>query len=503
MTRLILLALLGLRLAAAGSPVYVMLWFDTEDYIQPVADDAALRIANDLTRLGVRATFKVVGEKARVLEKRDRRDVIRALSLHDIGYHSNFHSVQPTPALYLKEMGWLEGAAEFERREHSGVEDIRRVFGVTPSCYGQPGSSWAPQTYPALLRMGIPVYLDEATQVGIAEQPFWFGGMLNVFNMGRFLIRPNLDDASRLPEMLQKFDRAADELRSHGGGVISTYFHPTEFVTSKFWDAVNFARGANPARSEWRLPPLRTQDDSEKRYQVLLRYVEHAKAMRGCAFRDGARVPQLYRSARSGRSTGEHRHAHGGPADVSGDGWRIDVGGGDAAGTCWPWIRLRRWTNEPGRTTYTNRRSRARPLLGQGGRHLLHSEKPLLAGSWSGSASQTLALPDFAATLAGDDGHSAAVSVRRGNLEMEKSIATDPARPFIGRSIRKALGRPAARHSASTGVDAETRVLQLGLRIGAARTLTANIGTWPPGGPRNTGAAVISSSALQPPAPAR
>ena len=39
-------------------------------------------------------------EKARVLEKRGRRDVIQALSRHAIGYHSNFHSVHPTPAEY-------------------------------------------------------------------------------------------------------------------------------------------------------------------------------------------------------------------------------------------------------------------------------------------------------------------------------------------------------------------------------------------------------------------
>src|SRR6266702_3094115 len=71
---------------AAQSPVYVVLWFDTEDYIEPAADDAALRIANDLTKAGVHATFKVVGEKARMLEKRGRKDVIAALAKHAIGY---------------------------------------------------------------------------------------------------------------------------------------------------------------------------------------------------------------------------------------------------------------------------------------------------------------------------------------------------------------------------------------------------------------------------------
>src|SRR5260370_40780949 len=98
MTKVCYLLLLLSICLSAQSPVYVVLWFDTEDYIEPTADDAALRIANDLASLGVLATFKVVGEKARTLESRGRTDVIRALAPHCIGYHSNFHSIPPAPA---------------------------------------------------------------------------------------------------------------------------------------------------------------------------------------------------------------------------------------------------------------------------------------------------------------------------------------------------------------------------------------------------------------------
>src|SRR2546426_7428545 len=97
--------------------IYVILWFDTEDYILPQSDDAALRVAEILTQQGVRATFKIVGEKARTLEKRGRQDVIAALSRHDIGFHSNLHSQQPSPALRLRDMGWEEGVQEFDRTE--------------------------------------------------------------------------------------------------------------------------------------------------------------------------------------------------------------------------------------------------------------------------------------------------------------------------------------------------------------------------------------------------
>src|SRR2546423_904777 len=109
-----------------------------------------------LTERKNRATFKVVGEKARVLEKRGRKDVIRALRKHDIGYHANFHSVHPTPSEYLADCGWLDGIAEFARREGGGAADARRILGVpTLACYGQPGSSWRPQAASALRQLGV------------------------------------------------------------------------------------------------------------------------------------------------------------------------------------------------------------------------------------------------------------------------------------------------------------------------------------------------------------
>src|ERR1700744_1193630 len=87
------------RDVAGSARVYVILWFDTEDYLLPASDDAALRLAEFLADQGIRATFKVVGEKARTLERRERFDVLAALKKHEIGYHSNWHSVQPTPAM--------------------------------------------------------------------------------------------------------------------------------------------------------------------------------------------------------------------------------------------------------------------------------------------------------------------------------------------------------------------------------------------------------------------
>ncbi len=430
MLRLLFGILLAVATLSARGPVYVVLWFDTEDYIEPAADDAALRIATELDKLGVRATFKVVGEKARVLESRGRTDVIRALSRHDIGYHSNFHSFQPTPALYLRDLGWLDGAADFERRERFGVDDLRRIFGVTPSCYGQPGSSWAPQTYRALLRMGIPVYLDEGSQVGIGEQPFWFGGMLNVFNMGKFQIRASLNDESELPKAFEQFDRAAEELESKGGGVISTYYHPTEFVTTAFWD-LNFAKGASPERSQWKNPPRRTAEESERCYRILARYVEHAKSRASVRFVTARDLPLLYESqlsqpidratmARQMSASETFLETEHGALSIA---EMLQILLGIAPSTVeGPATR--------GVTAYeageVSRPAFDRAKLDAAG--FIRATHRLPSEVWIGA--EKLSLADFAATLAGDDGTSPGVPIRKGNLEIEKYVSTDPSGSF-------------------------------------------------------------------------
>src|SRR3954471_1125240 len=84
-------------LCASGNPavtaekpavprIDVILWFDTEDYMLPASDDAAKRVAEMLRERGIRATFKVVGEKARTLARRKRSEVIAALKKHCVAY---------------------------------------------------------------------------------------------------------------------------------------------------------------------------------------------------------------------------------------------------------------------------------------------------------------------------------------------------------------------------------------------------------------------------------
>ncbi len=431
MLRLILAIFFCWGLCSAAGPVYVVLWFDTEDYVEPSADDAALRLATDLEELGVRATFKVVGEKARTLEARARRDVIRALSRHNIGYHADSHSFPPTPAVYLRELGLLEGASEFERREGPGVEDLRRIFGITPSCYGQPGSSWGPQSNPALRHMGIPVYLDEGSQVGLNDQPFWYGGMLYAFHMGRYLIRPSIEEPDKFEDTMRQFREAASALSRQGGGLISTYYHPTEFVTTEFWDGVNFRHGVYTERSEWKRPGLRTRDHADLAFSILRRYVKEALAVPGVRFVTARDLLQLYASPQPASLDRAVAAAHLAKHIT----WLQDEGGVWSASELLQILLGMdpRYVDGPASRKLTTLAASSVPravfdratadVVGFVSRH-----HRLPASVWMGS--DQLSLADFTATLAAANGSSTAVEIKHGELAFETHFATDPAKAF-------------------------------------------------------------------------
>src|SRR5437763_1374813 len=125
--------------------VKLILSFDTEDYETPASDDAEKGWAEMLMRYGLTGCFCVVGEEARALRDRGRRDVLAALARHEVAYHSDLHSAHPTHAEYLDTMGWPEGVRAVLEGEAQGIGDLRSLLGQQPSAYCKPGNSWGPQ----------------------------------------------------------------------------------------------------------------------------------------------------------------------------------------------------------------------------------------------------------------------------------------------------------------------------------------------------------------------
>jgi len=309
----LLVALIGRPDCAAAQPpsnpqstsrprMYVLLWFDTEDLLLEASDDAALRLATFCTREGVKANFKLVGEKVRLLVQRGRRDVIEALGKHEIGYHTEFHSVHPTPAQYTSTLGWDEGVAEFIRREGRGVKDLKRVFGSGPTWYGQPGSSWCPQSFGALRAWDIPVYLDIGNHIGVEGRPHYYCGILTIYDL-RYSLRVGLGRPEQVDDAKRRFGEARRNLLAEGGGVAHIFYHPCEFVHAQFWDGVNFRGGANPPREKWKVPPAKTPEQSRIAYENFESYIRWIKStFDDVEFLTATDAARLYRDRARGRT---------------------------------------------------------------------------------------------------------------------------------------------------------------------------------------------------------
>ena len=67
-------------------------------------------------------------------------------------------------------------------------------------------------------------------------------------------------------------------------------------MTTEFWDAVNFAHGANPPRDAWVKPLRRSREDSERCYGVLRHFVEHMKAQPDVRFVTAKDLAGLYQN---------------------------------------------------------------------------------------------------------------------------------------------------------------------------------------------------------------
>ena len=367
-----------------------------------------------------------------MLEQRGRWDVVRALALHDIGYHTDFHSIPPAPAVYLRDLGWVEGVAEFERRETRGALDVRRIFGVRPDCYGQPGDSWAPQPNAALRHMGIPVYLDEGLHVGIGHQPFWYNGLLYIYNMGPFSMRAPLDGGGPAEKSYAQFDHAAAELAARGGGVISIAYHPTEFVTTEFWDAVNFLHGADRERPAWARPHRRTAADSERCYGILRNYVVHMKSVPGVRFATAREALALYgspapphvdRARIAAHMTARQTFLTIGEGSLSAADMLLALLGMEPETVDGPAARIASTYRRDTITRPAFERAKADVVS------FIRANHRLPAEVWI--ASEKLSIGDFAATLAADDGTSDNIGVHRANREFEKYISNDQALSWV------------------------------------------------------------------------
>src|SRR6267143_1571258 len=124
---------------------------------------------------------------------------------------------------------------------------------------------------------------------------FWYEGAINVYHMGGNYTRMDLHDPAAVEPAKKKVSAIAERLRTKdGGGLISIFYHPCEWVHQQFWDGVNFARGANPPKEEWKPPPQRTAQETDAAFERFGRYIDHIRTIPGVRFITAEDLPELY-----------------------------------------------------------------------------------------------------------------------------------------------------------------------------------------------------------------
>ncbi|HIC16961.1 TPA: hypothetical protein EYO77_02505, partial [Candidatus Poribacteria bacterium] len=231
--------------------VSVVFSYDTEEYQVPWADEATKVWADLLTKHNLRGCFCIVGEKARVLRDRGRRDIIDALKEHEIDYHSNLHSVHPTHAEYLNELSWDDGVRRCLVEETTGISDLQDIMGQRPIAYCKPGSSWGPQVAYCMSILGLPIFTDAPVEFS-PGQPMWFCNQICLKYHLSF--EQSMDTKNRFEHMKKNFLKIYN---SRTDGYLIMYSHPCRMVASDFGDGLNFKDGLNTPREKWIPVPQR------------------------------------------------------------------------------------------------------------------------------------------------------------------------------------------------------------------------------------------------------
>ena len=242
----------------------VLFSYDTEDFVTPESDDALLAIAQTLRRHGIRASFAVVGDKARALWTRRRRDVIEAVAWHDVQYHANTHLCWPQTTVEVSRMKWDEGVEFVVRTESHGVEDVAEVFGQRPVAWIRNGGNWAPQELYGGRLLGLAEYVPSRCLLA-GGRPTWYVNVLNArydLPFEHYFSKTAEDALRDLDALAHRFARSTLPV------VVSA--HPCMFATERFYDLCNMERrGVFPPKEAWRPAPVLPVRERRRRIALL------------------------------------------------------------------------------------------------------------------------------------------------------------------------------------------------------------------------------------------
>ena len=182
----------------------ILLSFDTEDYINPIAVEGIVRSSRLLRKYGIRGCYNVVAKLAEALVKWNRQDAIEELRHHEIETHSYKHSMHPTINEYTDIENFEKAKSLFLKEEVKGVSIIKKILGtneIVAAC--PPGSSVSYVAHYGYADMGIKTYDGDLLIDEKRSRPIFYANVaaLNYDKaLDNFLIESSHEDIDALLE---------------------------------------------------------------------------------------------------------------------------------------------------------------------------------------------------------------------------------------------------------------------------------------------------------------
>ena len=245
---------------------YLVIAFDTEDYVHEYAADGVLRDAELLTELGIRGSFNVVGQMAKALVKWGRQDVIDSLKKHEINTHSLAHTFHPTINEYTDIADYDAALAEFLRQENECLEIIDEILDVRDIRVAiPPGNNLSYVAYYGYDKMGISAYGGNLLQDEQNGRPVYFCNLIN------FPYHMSVDKRSG-KQMLDRFEEVCRQKQ-----VAVVCHHPQMSYTPEYVDFLDFNH-ENVPEDRWKFYPQRPAEETEQFYKDFKYMLEKLKA---------------------------------------------------------------------------------------------------------------------------------------------------------------------------------------------------------------------------------
>ena len=253
----------------------VLFSFDTEDWINPAAEEGVLRLARTLEGEGVRGCFCVVAEVAQAWRRRNSGEVLEALRAHEVDGHSWRHSWHPNIAEYSEDTDWERSLARFLREERYGFDVIMDVCQRDRLwAFIKPGNATSAQAIYGYTLLGGNVFGD-----GILDsrggRGVWFCNALNLtydFCVEEPLIQQDLQALRPLLDRWASIER------------VILYAHPTKTIHTQFWDGLNMHHHNPPTWGDWIPSPQRPRAEIERFFANFRGLIRMLKDHGGFAF---------------------------------------------------------------------------------------------------------------------------------------------------------------------------------------------------------------------------